>query len=122
MNCEGLDGCSDASRHDDVLSSAFLRLHNVRESLKRKGLLHGEAGHASAAAAPAPAPANVHLGPVLEADTTHRHVSWILARKNSRKPNKQPRRSLDLNSSFVQVEMLSSKDIENFLLEGINQS
>jgi len=118
-------GCSDAS-HRDVLDSAYL-LHHVRESLKKKGLLLGEARTARAAAAAA-APADVvheksNLHPIMEDDTRcfkDRDVAWILARENSRKRNKQPR-SLDF-SSFVQVEMLSSEDIQSILVEGMHES
>lgn len=99
-----------------VGSSAFL-LHHVRESLKRKGLILGEAGDASAAVPDVRQKNN--LSPIREEDAARsfkdRDAAWILARKNSRKRNKQPR-SLDFSS--FQVEMLSPKDIQNVLIEG----
>lgn len=127
---EGQEACGEVDRNlgcHDILSSAFL-LDHVRESLKRKGLLLGDAATASASAAAdiaVAAPVDIaheknNVQPVWKDDARpfkDRDVAWILARKNSRKRNMQLR-SLDF-SAFGQVELLSSEGIQSLLVEGM---
>lgn len=114
------DAMSQAGAGNDELSNlpSSYSVHHVEESLKRKGVLSEPK---TTSAVPVlhhtnnPRPGDVEDEAARFKD---RDVSWILSRQDSRKRKMQTACHSALDFSSYEVQMLSSNDIHQLLVEG----